>query len=82
MALAQPPYLPLAELLDEAGYYFLQIRLNLSNFLLICQDSLYVRAYLTSLQIAAIATILTPAGRLSDRLRHGQGARPLAADCS
>ena len=59
MALAQPPYLPLAELLEDAGYYFLQLRLNLSNFLLIIQDSLYVRAYLTSLQIAAVATFLT-----------------------
>ena len=59
VAMAQPPYLPLAELLEDAGYYYLQIRLNLSNFLLIVQDSLYVRAYLTSLQIAAISTLLT-----------------------
>jgi len=59
VAMAQPPYLPLAELLEDAGYYYLQIRLNLSNFLLIVQDSLYVRAYLTSIQIAAISTLLT-----------------------
>ena len=59
----------------------LQVRLNLSNFLLITQDSLYVRAYLTSIQIAAISTVLTLAGRLPDRLRHGHGAGPLAADC-
>jgi putrescine transport system permease protein len=59
VALAQPPYLPLAELLEDAGYYYLQLRLNLSNFLLITQDSLYVRAYLTSIQIAAISTFLT-----------------------
>ena len=58
VAMAQPPYLPLAELLEDAGYYYLQIRLNLSNFLLIVQDSLYVRAYLTSIQIAAISTLL------------------------
>ena len=58
-ALAQPPFLPLTEWIDDAGEYFLQIRLNLSNFLLITQDSLYVRAYLTSIQIAAISTVLT-----------------------
>ena len=58
-ALAQPPFLPLWEWIDDAGEYFLQIRLNLSNFLLITQDSLYVRAYLTSIQIAAISTVLT-----------------------
>ncbi|MFL5336680.1 MAG: ABC transporter permease subunit [Geminicoccaceae bacterium] len=58
-ALAQPPFLPLAEWIEDAGDSFLQIRLNLSNFLLITQDSLYVRAYLTSIQIAAISTVLT-----------------------
>ena len=82
VALAQPPYLPLAELLDEAGYWFLQVRLNLSNFMLIFQDNLYIRAYLTSLQIAAISTILTLIIGFPDRLRHGQGPRPLAAACS
>ena len=59
VAMAQPPYLPLAELLEDAGYYYLQVRLNLSNFLLIVQDSLYIRAYLTSLKIAGISTLLT-----------------------
>jgi putrescine transport system permease protein len=57
-AIAQPPYLPLAEWLDEAGFYYLQVRLNLSNFLLIAQDDLYVRAYLTSIWIAAVSTVL------------------------
>ncbi|MFO1046565.1 MAG: ABC transporter permease subunit [Geminicoccaceae bacterium] len=59
VAMAQPPYLPLAEWLEDAGYYYLQIRLNLSNFLTIVQDSLYIRAYLTSIKIAAISTLLT-----------------------
>lgn len=58
-ALAQPPYLPLAEWIEEAGYYYLQLRLNLSNFLLILEDDLYVRAYLNSVWIAAVATLLT-----------------------
>jgi putrescine transport system permease protein len=59
VAMAQPPYLPLTELLEDAGYYYFQVRLNLSNFLLIVQDSLYIRAYLTSLKIAGISTLLT-----------------------
>ena len=59
VAMAQPPFLPLWEWIDDAGEIFVQIRLNLSNFLLIAQDSLYVRAYLTSIQIAAISTVLT-----------------------
>ena len=58
-ALAQPPYLPLAEWIDDAGDYFLQLRLNLTNFLLITQDSLYVRAYLNSVWIAAVSTFWT-----------------------
>lgn len=58
-ALAQPPYLPLAEWLEDAGTTYLQLRLNLSNFLLILQDDLYVRAYLNSIRIAAVATLLT-----------------------
>ena len=58
-AVAQPPYLPLAEWLDDAGQVYLQLRLNLSNYLLLVQDSLYFRAYLNSVRIAAIATVLT-----------------------
>ena len=58
-ALAQPPYLPLTEWIDDAGDYYFQLKLNLSNFLLITQDSLYVRAYLNSVWIAAVATLLT-----------------------
>ena len=57
-AIAQPPYLPLAEWIEEAGFYYVQLRLNLSNFLLIVQDNLYVRAYLSSLWIAAVSTLL------------------------
>ncbi len=58
-AVAQPPYLPLAEWLDDAGQIYLNLRLNLSNYLLLVQDSLYVRAYLNSVRIAAVATALT-----------------------
>lgn len=58
-AIAQPPFLPIAGLIDEAGYWFLQLRLNLSNYLMLAQDDLYIRAYLTSLRIAASSTALT-----------------------
>ena len=58
-AIAQPPYLPVARLLEEAGYWFLEIRLNVSNYLLLIEDSLYVRAYLNSIRIAAASTIMT-----------------------
>jgi putrescine transport system permease protein len=58
-AIAQPPFLPIAEWVEEAGLAFLQIKLNLSNFLLIMEDSLYLRAYLDSLEIAAVSTLLT-----------------------
>ena len=53
----------------------IQLKLNLTNFLLITQDSLYVRAYLNSVWIAAVATFWTLLVGLPDRLRHGQGAR-------
>jgi putrescine transport system permease protein len=58
-ALAQPPYLPLLEWIEDAGYYYIQLKLNLSNFLLITQDSLYIRAYLNSVWIAAVSTFWT-----------------------
>jgi putrescine transport system permease protein len=57
-AIAQPPFLPLAQLVDEGGFLFLELRLNLSNYLLLIEDSLYVRAYLNSLRIAASSTLL------------------------
>ncbi len=58
-ALAQPPYLPLAEWIDDAGEYFIQLKLNLTNFLTITEDSLYVRAYFNSVWIAAVSTFWT-----------------------
>ena len=58
-AIAQPPYLPLVEWIEEAGSHYLQLKLNLTNFLLIAEDGLYIRAYLESLRIAAVSTVLT-----------------------
>jgi putrescine transport system permease protein len=57
--LAQPPYAPLVGWLEDAGSLHLRIQLNLSNFILLAQDSLYLRAYLNSLKIALIATAFT-----------------------
>jgi putrescine transport system permease protein len=57
--LAQPPYAPLIEILDDAGSRYLTLRFNLSNYLSIIEDDVYIRAYLSSLKIAFIATLLT-----------------------
>jgi putrescine transport system permease protein len=57
--LAQPPYAPLLELTDEAGDSYLRIQLNLSNYLLLIQDETYVRAFIASLRIAALSTLIT-----------------------
>jgi len=56
--LGRPPYAPLFTLEDAAGQLYLQIRLNLGNYLLIFSDDLYIRSYLNSLRIAAVATLL------------------------
>lgn len=57
--IAQPPYLPLLDVLDDTGNIYLKIQLNLSNYLILFTDDFYVTAYLNSLRIAAIATLLT-----------------------
>lgn len=53
--LAQPPYTPLWEWAEEG---VLQIRLNLANFALVLGDDLYLAAFLNSLWIALICTLL------------------------
>jgi putrescine transport system permease protein len=57
--LAQPPYAPLVAWVEEVGYQYLTIRLNVSNYLRLIEDSLFWSAYLNSLKVAAIATLLT-----------------------
>jgi putrescine transport system permease protein len=54
MAIAMPPYTSLFEYADQV----LSVRLNFGNFAYLWEDSLYLRAYLGSLQIAAISTLL------------------------
>ncbi|HKR34129.1 MAG TPA: ABC transporter permease subunit [Steroidobacteraceae bacterium] len=53
--IALPPYQPLFEYTQDK---ILQIKLNVGNFLYLVEDNLYWRAYLNSLKIAAISTLL------------------------
>ena len=54
--IAIPPYAPIFEFVD--GIY-LQLRLSIENYQLLWEDSLYIQAYLNSVRIAAISTLLT-----------------------
>lgn len=53
-AIAIPPYTPVLEYIDEA----LTLKLNLGNFVELASDSRYVEAYLNSLKIAGISTLV------------------------
>jgi putrescine transport system permease protein len=53
--IAMPPYEPL---LHWASEKVLQVQLNLGNFMFLVEDNLYVKAYLTSIKVAAISTLL------------------------
>ncbi|GGA59644.1 ABC transporter permease subunit [Pelagibacterium lentulum] len=54
-AMGRPPYLPMFEWgADES----LTITLHFSNFLFLVRDSLYANAYINSVRIAAISTII------------------------
>ncbi len=54
--LALPPY---SDLVHWSRDGLLELRLNLGNFLLLFEDSLYISAFLNSLRVAGIATLLT-----------------------
>lgn len=54
-AVAQPPYKPVFDWSDVAGFVG---GLDIENFQLLSEDDLYLRATLSSLRIAAIATVL------------------------
>ena len=53
--IAMPPYQPLFQ---WAGEKVLTIKLNLGNFLFLVEDSLYWKAYLNSIKVAAVSTVL------------------------
>jgi putrescine transport system permease protein len=54
-AVAQPPYRPLFEWSDIAGFFS---ALDLENFSLLTEDDLYLRATLSSIRIAGLSTLL------------------------
>ena len=54
-ALARPPYAPLLEWAEGA---YLTLRLNFGNYLFLFEDPLYAVAYLSSVRIAAVSTVL------------------------
>lgn len=56
--LAQPPYLPIVEWVEEAGELYLAIRLRVQNYLTLLEEGLYLAAFASSLRIAATATLL------------------------
>ncbi|MBQ0745277.1 MAG: ABC transporter permease subunit [Marinobacter sp.] len=53
-AIARPPYLPIVEWVDG----FFRINLNFGNYLFLLEDPLYVAAYLGSVKIAGISTLI------------------------
>jgi len=54
-AVAQPPYKPVFEWSDIAGFFS---ALDFENFALLTEDDLYFRATLSSVRIAAVSTVL------------------------
>ncbi|HEY7643326.1 MAG TPA: ABC transporter permease subunit [Steroidobacteraceae bacterium] len=53
--LGTPPYTPLLEWIDHK---FLQLKLNTGNYTFLFEDALYRDAWLSSLKVAAISTVL------------------------
>ena len=53
-AIARPPYLPIVEWIDG----FFRVNLNFNNYLFLLEDPLYLAAYLGSVKIAGVATLL------------------------
>lgn len=56
IALAIPPYTSLITIVDDT---ILNIKLNLENYTFLVEDDLYWKAYLNSIKIAVISTLLT-----------------------
>lgn len=80
VTMAIPPYTPTIDV--WAGWQGLinsVSQFSWDNYTFLGSDPLYVKAYLSSVIIAAISTFLTLLG-LSHRLRHGTGARHRAVN--
>lgn len=59
-AIAMPPYTPVLDFTDGISGFFAGFReLSFDNYVWLTQDALYFKAYVTSVIIAAVSTILT-----------------------
>ena len=59
-AIAMPPYTPVLSLADGIGGFFQQLgELHFDNYTWLIEDPLYYRAYLSSVTIAAVSTVLS-----------------------
>ncbi len=57
-SLAQPPFLPVAQWIEEGGELYLTLRLRVQNYLTLLGDGLYLAAFAGSLRIAATGTLV------------------------
>jgi putrescine transport system permease protein len=58
-AIAMPPYLPAFDFSEGIGTFFSQLKeLSLENYAFLFSDTLYIKSYLSSLQIALVSTVL------------------------
>lgn len=57
IALARPPYMP--QFSADDGLWAFLSKLDFENFVFLTQDNLYWKAYLSSLRIASLATLMT-----------------------
>nr|WP_316652439.1 ABC transporter permease subunit [uncultured Gellertiella sp.] len=75
-AIAMPPYTPVFGLADGlAGFHSKLSELSFDNFLWLTGDPLYIKAYLSSLKIAVISTLLTLA--VAYPIAYGMAKAPL-----
>ena len=75
VAVAMPPYLPVFDLgAGLAGLWQALKKFTIDNYLFLTEDSLYWRAYLSSLQIAVFSTLLTLA--IGYPLAYGMARAP------
>jgi len=60
LAVARPPYTPQLDLSEGwSGLRAFFAELDFENYIFLAEDSLYINAYLSSLKIAAISTVIT-----------------------
>ena len=82
-AIAMPPYAPVFGLGEGIGGLLSQLgELNFDNYVWLTEDALYFNAYVSSVVIAAISTVLALLVGYPDRLRHGARAGVAAPDAA